>query len=171
VSEVAEGLPPGTPWSGYIAPDLSGPNVGIGTLPPEEESWNEARDEAVAEDTERVIEYEETTAAAVREVRLDESGVRLSSLVPDWCSIAGDELVLLHVYGSGFTPGTQIWWHDHFETTVFVSENELTTWVTPWLFLVPDIIDVGVAEPPPDPPEPVAFADEPPQTLPFRLLA
>jgi hypothetical protein len=167
------GLPPGTPWTGYVEPDLSGPNVGVGTLPPEEQQWNEERDAAREADAERVETAEQEKAVAVQEVRLDESGVRLASIWPDWVSISGQELVLLHVYGSGFTEGTQIWFHDHFEPTVFVSENELTTWVTPWVFLVPDIIEVGVGEPePPDPEAEVLglYAGATPSTLPFRLL-
>ena len=168
------GLPPGTPWTGYVEPDLSGPNVGTGTLPPEEEAWNEARDAERDADAERVLAAEQEKADAVREHRLDESGVQLASLVPDWVSISGKEPVLLHVHGSGFTEATQIWWHDHFEPTVFVGEGELTTWVNPWLFLVPDVIDVGVGEPEPEPPPEETFgplASQPPQTLPFSLVA
>jgi hypothetical protein len=170
---VSQTLPAGTPLTGYVSPDLSHA-IGVGQEPQEEIDWAEARNAAQEEDAEAVAEWEDTVATLVHDVRLDESGVQLASLVPDWVQIGGEEPVLLHVHGSGFTEATQIWWHDHLETTVFVSENELTTWVCPWLFLAPDIIDVGVGEPAPppeeDPPLGRVLGDEAPITLPFRLL-
>jgi hypothetical protein len=138
-------LPAGHLAEGFVTPDLS-PSLGGGTLPQEEVDQAAARDaEQQAEET-IVVEHEHTTATAIRDDRLDTSGIRVSGLVPSWVSITNPEPVLLHVLGSGFTESTQIWWHDHLETTVFVSEAELTTWVCPWLFLNPDVIDVGVKE-------------------------
>jgi hypothetical protein len=145
VSEALTELPAGHPLSGYVSPDLSFEDA-VGDLPPEEEAWNEERDTAQEADTENVLEAENQAATEIREERLDTSGLRLTALVPDWCSISGQELVLLHVYGSGFTVTSEIWWHDHLEPTEFVSEGELTTYVTPWVFNNPDEILVGVQD-------------------------
>lgn len=139
-------LPAGHPQGGFVAADPA-PSFGAGILPPSEIDLAADRDEAHETDVQAVADNEHEVATAIHEDRLDTSGLRVSSLIPNFCSISGSELVLLHVYGSGFTPTTQIWWHDHVEPTVFVSDRELTTWVTPWVFQVPDIIDVGVQEP------------------------
>lgn len=146
-------LPAGHPQAGFVEPDLSG-SSGAGLLPQEEIDAAAERDAAQQADADAVAQAEHDTATAIHDERLDTSGVRVSSLIPSEVSISGSELVLLHVFGSGFTESTQIWWHDHEEPTVFVSENELTTNVTPWVFLNPDIIEVGVGD----------------QLLPFGLL-
>jgi hypothetical protein len=138
-------LPAGHPQAGYIEADLSFTD-GAGTLPPEELAWAENRDTAQETDAAIVVQAEHDVATAVREERLDTSGLRVASLIPTWCSIKDTELCLLHVMGSGFTDTTQIWWHDHLEPTVFVSENELTTNVTPWVFLATDFVEVGVQD-------------------------
>jgi hypothetical protein len=143
VSDEAATLPAGHPLGGFVTADLS-PSFGGGTLPQEEIDQATARDEAQEAEAIEVAEHEEATATAIREERLDTSGLRVASLVPSWVSITNPEKVLLHVTGSGFDETTQIWWHDHAEPTVFVSETEVTTWVLPWLFLKPDVIDVGV---------------------------
>jgi hypothetical protein len=136
-------LPAGHPEQGFVEPDLSFED-GAGLRPQEEIDAAAERDEAQQADAALVEQAEHDTATAIHDERLDTSGLRVSSLVPSECSISGSELVLLHVFGSGFTETTQIWWHDHVEPTVFVSENELTTWVTPWAFFNPDVIEVGV---------------------------
>ena len=137
-------LPAGHPQAGYVGYDPS-PAFGTGTVPPAEEAIAEARNEAYEEDVAVVVEAENEVASEIHEER-QEPNLIVGSLDPGSCSISGTELVLLHVRGSGFTETTQIWWHDHLEPTEFVSPNEVTTFVTPWLFLVPDYVEVGVQD-------------------------
>lgn len=56
-------LPVGHPEAGYVAPDLSYQEA-AGTLPPEEQEWNEERDEAQQADAEAVAEHEDAVAKA-----------------------------------------------------------------------------------------------------------
>lgn len=120
---------------------------GIGLRPAEEQQELDDRLAALEEDTIAVQTNEHAVAAQrIADAEAAAGGLKVSSLIPNWCSIADTERVLLHVHGSGFTETTQIWWHDHLETTVFVSEGELTTWILPWLFYNPDNILVGVQD-------------------------
>lgn len=134
-------LPAGHPQRGAVSPDLS---LRDGVGPPTQEELDEQA--ARQADVDAVAQAEHDVALAVYEDRLDHEKLRMSSMDPTWVSISGTELVLLHVYGNGFTPTTQIWWHDHLEPTVFVNEHELTTWVTPWAFSNPDEILIGVQD-------------------------
>jgi hypothetical protein len=54
----------------------------------------------------------------------------LESLNPDTAAI-GDDDVTMHVIGTGFTAAAQIVFNGGAETTVFVSDTELTTTVKP----------------------------------------
>lgn len=139
-------LPPGDPEAGFVFAEREVFDS-VGIPPPEEQAIIDERLAALEADTVAVQESEDAIA---RQRLVDEeaaaSGLKVSALVPDWCSIADPNPVLLHVYGSGFTETTQIWWHDHLETTVFVDEGHLTTWVCPWLFYNPDNILVGVQD-------------------------
>lgn len=55
--------------------------------------------------------------------------------------------VVLHCYGSGFTPGSLIWFADVGENTVFVDATEVTTIITGTLFTGPDVVPVFVRTP------------------------
>ena len=56
-------LPPGHPRAGYVPPDLS-EQVDTGKLPPEEEEWNERRDN---ERKDKLEEVEKAEGEAVKE--------------------------------------------------------------------------------------------------------
>jgi hypothetical protein len=168
VTEALFTLPPGHPEAGYVTPDLSG-RLNYGVLPDVEEEQADVRDDEHDAEVEAVAEHENDVASEIHDDRRDTSGVRLTALIPPMVSIKAPEMVLLHVMGSGFTESSEIWWHDHFEPTVFVSETELTTWVVPWVFLMPDLVEVRVGESEP-PPEARADDGEEPQVLLFQLL-
>jgi hypothetical protein len=56
----------------------------------------------------------------------------LSSLDPN-TAVLGSEMVTMHCYGSGFTPESVITFAGQPEPIVFISENDITTGVTPTL--------------------------------------
>jgi hypothetical protein len=106
--------------------------------PPEEGGLGRRADTAVEADTEAVTTAEQEAGDRDHDERLDTSGLRLSLSTPAGCRSAAS-VGAAASSASGFTEGTQIWWHDHFEPTVF--ESEQTDHLgDPWAFANPDVI-------------------------------
>lgn len=136
-------LPYGHPDQGYNLPDLSFRD-GTGILPPEEEAAHEARDAEQVADTEATAQYEHDLATAIRDDRLDHAKLRFTSMDPTWVGLS-QLPIELHVFGSGFTMSTKILFNGQEEPITFISENEITTIITP-IFVVPASVPVGVRE-------------------------
>lgn len=64
--EGKQALPVGHPQAGYISPDLS-ERTPAGPLPPEEQEWHDARDEAQQAEKDAVEEHEDNIAELERE--------------------------------------------------------------------------------------------------------
>jgi hypothetical protein len=73
-----------------------------------------------------------------------EDGPDITSLDPDEADAGDATDIVMHVYGSGFTPESKIFFNGLEEPTVFVDETEVTTGVKPSLFVVPAVCPVTV---------------------------
>ena len=138
-------LPAGHALEGFVHPDLSFTD-GAGLPPQEELDAASERDQARQADADAVAQHEHDTATAIRDDRLDFAKLKMTAIEPTWCSVADTELVLLRVFGNGFSMSSKILFAGQEEPITFVSENEITTWVTPWIFFENTSVPVSVRE-------------------------